>query len=284
MSTKMPAPTSVWQPRSLEEAHSLRKEFDGVSQFIAGGTLMQMQREQGISFPPHLISLERIRELADIEETADGSIRIGALADLETCRNHLLIRKKCPVLAEAIDTIASPAVRNRGTIGGNILYSVGDAVPVLMALDARLSWFCENGIRSEWITDYVDQQKTPGKAAVLTDVTISSPAKGRCFFRKVGRREAFIPSVVTVAMYREMTDQNEVKTIRIVAGGGVNTPRRLKKCEREMIGKKLTDEVLTALAANIREESALIGDVFASADYRRITAANLLLAALQSSR
>ncbi|MCI2255721.1 FAD binding domain-containing protein [Domibacillus sp. PGB-M46] len=284
MTMQMPVPTSVWQPQSLEEARSLKKELDGISRFIAGGTLMQMQREQGLSFPPHLISLEGIRELADIEETVDGSIRIGALTDLETCRNHPLVKEKCPVLSEAISTIASPAVRNRGTIGGNILYGVGDAIPVLLALDARLSWFCENGIRSEWMYDYVSEQESPAESAILTDITVSSPIKGRCFFRKVGRREAFIPSVVTVAMYREMTDEQTIKEIRMVAGGGVSTPRRLKMCERELIGKELTDDVLASLSDSIKEESALIGDVFASVDYRRTVAANLLLAALQSDR
>lgn len=282
MDTQMPVPTSVWQPRSLEEARFLKAELDGVSRFIAGGTLMQMQREQGISFPPHLISLERIQELTDIEETVDGSIRIGALTDLESCRTHPLVRENCPILSEAIGTIASPAVRNRGTIGGNILYRIGDAIPVLLALDARLSWFCENGIRSEWLNDYLGGQEVPSKAAILTDITVASPVKGRCFFRKIGRRETFIPSVVTVAMYREMTEQHTIKEIRMVAGGGVNTPRRLKMCERELIGKELTDDLMKSLSAGIKEEAALIGDVFASADYRRTVAANLLSAALQS--
>ncbi|MCP3763607.1 xanthine dehydrogenase family protein subunit M [Domibacillus sp. A3M-37] len=284
MDVSMPVPTSVWQPGSLEEAWSLKKELDGVSRFIAGGTLMQMQREQGVVFPPHLISLEQLRELADIEETVDGSIRIGALTDLETCRTHLLVKKMCPSLSEAIGTIASPAVRNRGTIGGNILYGIGDAIPILLAMDARLSWFCENGIRSEWLSDYVNGQESLEEGAILTDITIPSLVKGHCFFRKIGRRETFIPSIVTVAMYMEMADQNVIRSIRIVAGGGVNTPRRLRGCEEMLVGKQLTDDLLSALSIKIKEESALIGDVFASANYRRTVAANLLLTELQSVR
>lgn len=245
---------------------------------------MQMQREQGIEFPPHLVSLEQIRELADIEETVDGSLRIGALTDLETCRTHPLMKGKCPALSEAIGTIASPAVRNRATIGGNILYGVGDAIPVLLAMDARLSWFCENGIRSEWLSDYVNGQEVPAEGAILTDITIPSLIQGRCFFRKIGRRETFIPSVVTVAMHTEMGEQNVVRSIRIVAGGGVNTPRRLMGCEKMLMGRQLTDDLLAKLSIKIKEESALIGDAYASAKYRRAVAANLLLSELQSIR
>ncbi len=243
---------------------------------------MQMQREQGIAFPPHLISLERIRELADIEETVDRSIRIGALTDLETCRTHSLIKRKCPVLGKAAGTIASPAVRNRGTLGGNILYGVGDAIPILLALDARLSWFCEGGIQSEPLAGFVDRKEAPEEGAILTDIIIPSPVKGRCFFHKVGRREAFIPSVVTVAMYVEVTGSNTVKMIRMAVGGGVNTPMRLKECEEMVSGKQLTDGFMSGLASRIKKESALIGDVFASADYRRTVAANLLVRELQS--
>ncbi|OES46458.1 FAD binding domain-containing protein [Domibacillus iocasae] len=284
MDVSMPVPTSVWQPGSLEEARSLKKEFNGASRFIAGGTLMQMQREQGVAFPPHLISLEQIRELTDIEETVDGSVRIGALTDLETCRTHPLVKEGCPALSEAIGTIASPAVRNKGTIGGNILYGVGDAVPALLAMNARLSWFCKNGIRSEWLLDYMSDQELPAEGAILTDISIPSLVEGHCFFRKVGRRETFIPSVVTVAMYVELTAQLSIQSIRLVAGGGVNTPRRLIECEKMLMGKQLTDELLRVLSSKLKEESALIGDAFTSADYRRTVAANLLVSELQSLR
>lgn len=282
MDVSMPVQTVVWRPGTLEEARSLKREYNEEARFIAGGTLMQMQREQGIPFPPYLISLEKMRELSDIEETVDGAVRIGGLTDLETCRTHPLIKRRCPALQEAIGTIASPAVRNRGTIGGNILYGVGDVIPILLAMNARLSWFCEDGIRSEVLSDYVTDSALPTNGAILTDVTIPSQSEAHCFFRKIGRRETFIASVVTVAMQAMVSEQGFIQSIHLVAGGGVNTPRRLVKCEEWLSGKRLSDVQLTELSVMIKEESALIGDAFASAAYRRTVAAHLLVAELQS--
>lgn len=283
MNVPMPVSTKVWQPVNLKEAFTLKKKFKQEARFIAGGTLMQLQREQGVPFPPHLISLEKIRELASIEERIDGSVRIGSLSDLETSRLHPIVKKACPALAESIGTIASPAVRNRGTIGGNIVYKVGDAVPILMALNTHISWFCEDGIRTEKLSDYISGRSLAEEEAVLADIIIPSQKQGRSFFRKIGRRETFVPSVVTVAVYVLLSDQKEFQEVRIVAGGGLNTPFHLRSCESWLQGKKLTEETLAKLTLNIKKEAALAGDLFASADYRKIAAANLIVSELQKN-
>lgn len=245
---------------------------------------MQMQREQGVPFPPHLISLEKICELKEIKQTDRDFLHIGALSNLEACLTHPLVKKTCPLLSTAIETIASPAVRNRGTIGGNVLYGIGDALPVLLVLDASISWYSESGIKTKRLFETLSRQLPVSDEAILTEIIVPAQSKGSFFFQKVGRRESFIPSVVTVAMQIVLTGQQEIKLIRIAVGGGLSIPCRLTGSENWLIGKKLCDSTLKTLKVKVQEEAAFVGDVFASADYRRTVTANLLVSKLQTCR
>lgn len=111
---------SFHRPRSLEEALTLLGEFEkeGV-RILAGGTdLLVMMKHESL-WTQHLIDIKRIPGLREIRKDGDG-FAIGAAVTLSEISEHLGVKNEHPTLVQAIRMIASPQIRNRGTIGGNI--------------------------------------------------------------------------------------------------------------------------------------------------------------------
>ncbi|MHA7963144.1 FAD binding domain-containing protein [Paenibacillus sp. CAU 1782] len=104
--------------------------------------------------------------------------------------------------------------------------------------------------------------------------------RGFSFFEKLGRREAFTPSVVTVAAIGSIDRKGRFRQVRLVAGGGAALPHRLYEAERYLNGQTLGRSSIAALHTLIREGCAVAGDPFAGADYRKEVSANLLTARL----
>jgi 4-hydroxybenzoyl-CoA reductase subunit beta len=96
---------------------------------IAGGTDLIPSMKQKLFEPEHVIDLRRVDELRGIKLLPDGSVEIGALTTLRDIEHSSLLRQHYSVLSEAAATVASPVLRNMGTIGGNI------------CLDTRCLWY-----------------------------------------------------------------------------------------------------------------------------------------------
>lgn len=101
------------------EAAAARAVDPGVK-LIAGGTNLLDLMKLGVEAPAHLVDIGRL-PLRDIGETADGGISLGALATNAVVAHHPRIRAEYPVLARAILAGASPQLRNKATVGGNLL-------------------------------------------------------------------------------------------------------------------------------------------------------------------
>ncbi|MFC7063770.1 FAD binding domain-containing protein [Halobacillus seohaensis] len=274
--------TLVWQPRNVKEAWSSKRKYGVDASFIAGGTLMQLQREQGIPFSRHLISLEKIDELKGIrymDVEGETKLRIGALTTLTACEQELARHQPWTILAEAARQVASPAVRNRASIGGNVAYQIGDIIPALLALDAEISWFDGTSYHIESLCNYLQKDNIEFEPIVTSFLLPLSPvsSKTMTFYKKVGRREAFIPSLVTVAAYCYWNSENEIEYIRLAAGGGETSPQRFTNCEQFLNGKVLTEDDLGILYEQVMEEFIAEADHFASAHYRKTVAANIIV-------
>jgi len=136
------------RPRTLEEAVSLlAKHSDRVVagdspaqnagghasphnvRIVAGGTDLIPSMRQKLFEPHYVLDIRHIIELKGIREQQGTGIEIGALTSLTTIEHSDLLRRRYPVLTEAAATVASPLLRNMGTIGGNI------------CLDTRCLWY-----------------------------------------------------------------------------------------------------------------------------------------------
>jgi len=110
-------PFSYTRPTGIDEAVGL---FTPDSRYIAGGTNLLDLMKENITHPEHLIDITRL-PLKDIEETAEGGLRIGALVSNSDLAWNARIEQQYPLLSKAILAGASPQLRNMATTGGNLL-------------------------------------------------------------------------------------------------------------------------------------------------------------------
>ena len=116
------------RPRTLNEAVAFLSKHDDEVKVIAGGTDLLPSMKQKLFTPPYVLDLRGVGELRGIHETADG-VSIGALTTLAAIEHSPIIRRDYSVLCHAVKTVASPVLRNMGTLGGNI------------CLDTRCLWY-----------------------------------------------------------------------------------------------------------------------------------------------
>ena len=117
------------RPQNLNDAVAMLSGHGGEVKVIAGGTDLLPSLKQKLFTPPYVLDLRAIGESRGIREEADSSVSIGALTTLSEIEHSLPVRRHFPVLFEAVRTIASPVLRNMGTLGGNI------------CLDTRCLWY-----------------------------------------------------------------------------------------------------------------------------------------------
>jgi 4-hydroxybenzoyl-CoA reductase subunit beta len=116
------------RPKMLTDAVSIMSTYSDQVKVIAGGTDLLPSMKQKLFTPPYVLDLRGVGELRGIYETADG-VSIGALTTLAEIEHSSLIQRDYPVLYHAVKTVASPVLRNMGTLGGNI------------CLDTRCLWY-----------------------------------------------------------------------------------------------------------------------------------------------
>lgn len=116
------------RPRTVTEAVEYLGKHANEIRVLAGGTDLIPSMRQKLFDPQYVLDVRHIKELKGIRPS-DGVVEIGALTTLTTIERSAFVRQHYPVLAEAAATVASPVLRNMGTIGGNI------------CLDTRCLWY-----------------------------------------------------------------------------------------------------------------------------------------------
>ena len=113
---------SNFNPKSLQETVSLLKESrqgGEVTSVVGGGSdLLGMIKEERIA-PDVVVNLKNVESLQGIEAGSDG-VRIGGLVTMDELSRHPVIRSQYTVLAEAAGSVATPQIRNVGTVAGNV--------------------------------------------------------------------------------------------------------------------------------------------------------------------
>jgi 4-hydroxybenzoyl-CoA reductase subunit beta len=182
------------RPASLDEVIAALARYGSEAQLIAGGTDLIPSMKQGLFAPRVLIDLKRLRGLDFIRQEPDGSFAVGALTRITTLAESPLLAQRFPVLHEAARTVASPLLRNLGTLGGNLCLDTrclyynqsafwreslgyclkkdgtrchvapgghfcwavfsGDTAPALMALDARILLAGPQGTREVPLSEF----------------------------------------------------------------------------------------------------------------------------------
>ena len=213
------------------------------AKLVAGATDMGVESNLQFRKWPHLVSLDAIEELREFSNTSDR-VLIGAGLPLNEIGRRWTDAPD--VFREWLSLFASPLIRNRATLGGNLATAspIGDAAPLLLALDAVVHIAGVSGRRmvpvSEFFTAYRRTAMTPGE--LLTAIEIPKPLPQHVRFYKIAKRRLDDISTVAAAMSLDLDGANRVRRARFAFGGVAATPLRVVEAE-EAISDQPWNEV-----------------------------------------
>ena len=263
------------RPASWEEALAAKAEHPAAVP-IAGGTDVMVEINFDHRRPEYLMDLGRIADLTEWEVGAD-SVRLGASVPYSQIMEHL--RTELPGLALASHTVASPQIRNRGGVGGNLgtASPAGDAHPALLAAGAEVEAESVRGTRRIPIDAFYTGVK---RNALEPDELIRAvhvrKADGPQQFSKVGTRNAMVIAVCAFGLALHPA----TRTVRTGVGSAAPTPIRATAAEEFLNavleeggfwdnGKTVTPSAAKQFAGLCAAACNPIDDVRGTADYRR---------------
>jgi xanthine dehydrogenase small subunit len=250
---------------------------DPAARLVSGGTDLAVESNlQGRSFP-HLVSLEAIPDLRIFHQSPE-QIEIGAALTLSEI--GALWNSAPPAFAGWLELFASPLIRNRATLGGNLATAspIGDGAPLLLALDAAVRIASRSGIRIVPLHEfYFDYRKTALAAAeVLVSVIIPQPLPSELRFYKAAKRRLDDISTVAAAFSLTLDSAARVRTARLAFGGVAAVPVRCMEAEAALVGRTWNSHSVADAQAAIAATLHPISDHRGSAEYRLALAQSLL--------
>jgi carbon-monoxide dehydrogenase medium subunit len=224
--------------------------------------------------PQFLISLHKINKLKGINKLNGGDLNIGALTTITEIERSDVIRGDWTALAEGADSLGSPLVRNRGTLGGNIANArpAADTVIPTIALCGKLTLTGTSGTRTVHAEDF---PKGPGitiikQDEILTNVNYPAPLpySGSAYY-KLANRKALEISTVGVAVWVALEKSDgPVKDVRIALGAVGPTPILAESVKDILIGEIPSTKVIREAAKSAAGDAIPIDDHRGSAAYR----------------
>jgi aerobic carbon-monoxide dehydrogenase medium subunit len=261
---------SYHDPRTTAEAVGLLSGLENAKLLAGGQSLMPMLNMRFV-LPDHVIDLNRVEGLSYIKERGD-SLEIGAMTRQRDIEFSDIVKRKCPLMHEAITHVGHRQTRNRGTIGGSLCHldPSAELVSVAAALDATVSVAGKNGARSIDFADFPRAYMTPAIELdeMLTAVTLPCwPADHGYAFVEFARRHGDFAIVSAAALIAE--DANGKITRASITLGGIGpAPVRCREVEYALIGEKVEEKRLAEICETLRSLGAA-DDIHAPASYRQ---------------
>ena len=289
---------------SVAEAIEMLSHHEDARLLAGGHSLLPLMRLR-LARPATLIDIGGLDDLKGIS-VHDDHIHIGALTTHGEIASSHIMEHNNPLMAEAAGGIGDPQVRNRGTIGGNIVHAdpASDWGTVLSVLDASVEVQGPNGARTIAIADFFQGAFSTAVAddEILTAVTVPTlvhhehdSGHGHDHGHEHGHDHAHEREAANihgeVGEYAKMShpasfypviggavvinaEGGRCVSLRVAVGGLVPSPKRAPSVEAALAGQELTADNITAAANLLADDlgNEIIGDIFASADYRRAIA------------
>ncbi len=224
--------------------------------------------------PAYLVSLHQLGELKRVEKRKDGGLRIGALTTMREIERSPLIRDGWTALAEGADSLGSPLVRNRGTLGGNIANArpAADTAVPTTALGGTLTLQGPSQARTVAAEDF---PRGPGLSVIKPDEILTAvdfppplPNSGSAYY-KLANRKALEISTVGVAVWLALAEPGgPVADVRGGLGAGGPTPILSESVRDVLIGNVPDEKTLLKAARAVAGDARPIDDHRGSAWYR----------------
>jgi len=260
-------------PKALPEALELLAEGAPDVTPIAGGTGLLVDMRAGLRRPGVLMDLAGLDELGAIRRD-DGHVVVGAGVTVAELLDDPLIAQHAPVLRQGAEVFANPLVRNRATVGGNLVYAspAADTAPPLLVLGAEVELVSQDGSRRVPLEEFITgvRQTTCCRNELLASVRWPvPPPNAAAAFRKLALRKADAISVVSVAVMVQRDGQDRWADVRIAMGAVAPTPLRAHAAEDLLRGQSPTPAAIAEAAHLAADATCCVDDVRASAAYRK---------------
>lgn len=259
---------------TAEAASAALAAEPGVARVLAGGTDLLVQLKAGMIRPDLVVDIKKIPGIREI--TAEGAgFRIGAAVANAELKEHPLVKAAWPGVVEGANLIGSTQVQGRCTMAGNLCNAspAGDAVPGLVAADAKVTIVGPSGTRTASVIDIPagPGRTTLAKGEVVTAIHLPArPARSSdAYLRFIPRTEMDI-AVASAAVSLTLSEDGTVTAARVALGAVA--PKVVLADASAIIGTKLDEAALSALAKAAESVCNPIDDKRGTIAFRTSTA------------
>ncbi len=272
-----PADNRILVPGSADDLADILAEHADAT-IVAGSTDVGLWVTKFMREISPAVFIANLAELQDIK-VADGTISLGA--GVTYTQAFETITKHIPQLVGYWDRIAGEQVRNMGTIGGNVANGspIGDTPPPLIALGATVTLRKGSERRTlpmeKFFIAYGKQDREPGDFVESIDIPLPN-ASDRFAAYKISKRRDEDISSAAVGIRVRVGDDGKTSEAVICYGGMAATPKRADNAEKALIGNALEQQSIDAAMKALEQDFQPITDMRATAEYRMMTAKNLL--------
>ena len=273
-----PAPFGYARAATLDDVFSLLAEHGDDAKIIAGGQSLMATLNMRLSEPEILIDINRIDGLAGIEDTG-ATIRIGAMTRHVDVEESDLVATHAPMIAAAMEHIAHPAIRNRGTFGGSIAFAdpAAELPACAVALEATMHVAGKGGTRDIAATDFFKglYETALGEDEILTAVSVPKIAAGwKSGFMELARRHGDY-AIIGLCAHLQF-DGAKFGDTRLVFFNAADRPVSAPQTAALLNGQRWSDELSEKLSASLKEELDPPDDLNADGPMRKHLAGVLI--------
>jgi carbon-monoxide dehydrogenase medium subunit len=265
----IPALFDYVAPASLDEALSVLAEHGDEAKIIAGGQSLLPVLRMRLNAPEMVVDLGKIEALRGVRDDGDAIV-IGAMTTHVDVLNDPLVRDNAFVITKAVEQLADPQVRHRGTFGGALAHAdpAGDLGAPALALDAQFVIVGQNGERTveadDFFVDLFDTAIEDGE--ILKEIRIPKRAGWGAHYEKFVRVAHQWPIVAVAAAVK--VEGGTITDARVGLTNMGSTPLRARGVEEALRGKPATEDAVREAAARATEGTNAPTDLNGDADYR----------------
>jgi carbon-monoxide dehydrogenase medium subunit len=266
----IPAKFDYLRPETLDEAVHVLSNAGDEAKVIAGGQSLLPLLRLRLAYPSLLVDVGALDDLRGVRDEGD-TLLIGARTTHYQVVHDPLIAEHCGLLAQATATVADPAVRHRGTIGGSLAHGdpAGDLPAVALVIEATLTARGPAGDReipaADFFVDYLTTALEP--AEILTGIRVPKLGGWGYHYEKFHRTAQSWATVGVAALTRRSNGQVAEARVGLTNMGPV--PVRATAAEAAAAGAQASREALRSAASHADEGTEPPGDLHGAPDYRR---------------
>lgn len=273
-----PAPFAYHAPDHVDEACQLLARLDDAV-LMAGNVWLGFAMSERRVTPANVIDINGLSDL-DFIAVSKATVDIGALTRHRTIEHSSRLANTVPVLPESAGRIAGPAIRNMGTVGGNLAEGNpgGNYPTVLRALDATIHVTAVDGDRSIPIDDFFEGFRTTvlDETELVRRISLprdrfSADCSGMAF--RDLKTAPHTPPKLSAAGAVRVDDPEaaapRIEDARLSLGNAADVPLRVTSAEDAVLGQPLTEDTLESAAAAAVDVAEPPAEMHADASYKR---------------